>query len=83
MISLETLNKWLASAHGNEHLEFKKAERQYDTTKLLRYCVAFANELGGYLILGVTDTVPRKVVGTHAFTNIGEIKSFILNKLHF
>ena len=42
-----------------------------------------ANERGGHLVLGVSDKPPRKVVGTQAFLNIGEIKSYILSKLHF
>ncbi len=81
MITLETLESWL-SAKEDEHLDFKEAKNQYDTKKLLRYCVAFANEGGGYLILGVNDK-SRQVVGTNAFQNIGEVKSSILNKLHF
>ena len=42
---------------------------QFDNRKLYRYCVAIANEGGGYLILGVTDKPPRSVVGTAAFNN--------------
>ena len=49
----------------------------------MRYCVALANEKGGHLILGVTDKPPRKVVGTNAFPNIGEIKTKIYDRLHF
>lgn len=83
MVTLEQLMNWLPTLHENEHLEFKEAKQQYDMNKLLRYCVAFANELGGHLVLGVSDGMPRKVIGTNAFLNIGEIKSQILNKLHF
>jgi ATP-dependent DNA helicase RecG len=54
MITLENLEKWLNEPAETEHLEFKEAKQQYDTTKLLRYCVALANEGGGYLILGVS-----------------------------
>lgn len=81
MTTLEMLETWLSSQE-DEHLDFKEAKAQYDINKLLRYCVAFANECGGYLILGVSDK-SRKVVGTNAYQNIGEIKSQILNKLHF
>jgi ATP-dependent DNA helicase RecG len=81
VISLETLERWLSRAAENEHLEFKEAKQQYDSIKLLRYCVALANERGGYLVLGVTDKVPRKVVGSAAFQNVGETKSWILEKL--
>ena len=81
MTTLETLNRWLADAPENEHLEFKEAKQQYDTTKLLRYCVALANEGGGHLVLGVSDKRPRQVVGTQAFQNRGEITARILEAL--
>lgn len=81
MISLETLERWLAGTPEGEHLEFKEAKQQYDTTKLLRYCAALANEQGGYLVLGVSDKMPRRVVGSQAFQNTGEIKSKILEAL--
>ncbi len=81
MISLESLARWLVETPEGEHLEFKEAKQQYDTTKLLRYCAALANEQGGYLVLGVSDKLPRRVVGSHAFQNTGEIKSRILETL--
>lgn len=81
MISLEDLQHWLSGAPETEHLEFKEARQQYDTTKLLRYCVALANEGGGRLVLGVSDKPPRKVVGTSAFANTGQIKARILEAL--
>lgn len=81
MIMLDTLNHWLVSAPESEHLEFKEAKQQYDTTKLLRYCVALANEGGGHLVLGVTDKRPRHVVGTQAFLNPGDITARILAAL--
>ncbi|AFZ14563.1 putative transcriptional regulator [Crinalium epipsammum PCC 9333] len=86
MITLETLEKWLNAPAETERLEFKEAKQQYDTTKLLRYCVALANEGGGYLVLGVTDKLPRRVVGSQAFlspTDLNDIKSRIVDKLRF
>lgn len=83
MITLETLSRWLNKPREDEHLEFKEAKQQYDTTKLLRYCVALGNEGGGHLVLGVTDKSPRKVVGTQAFQNTGDIKARILEALRF
>ncbi|MEI8096429.1 MAG: ATP-binding protein [Spirochaetales bacterium] len=56
----------------SEHLEFKKATNTFHLDDVYSYTVALANELGGKLILGVDDTVPRKVVGTKAF--VGEIE---------
>lgn len=84
MISLDTLTRWLAAPAESEHLEFKEAKLQFDTAKLLRYCVALANEGGGHLVLGVSDKLPRRVVGTQAFvaaTDLNDIKSRIVDKL--
>ena len=50
-----------------ENLEFKEARNRYDFEKLTQYCVALANEGGGKIILGVTDSRPRRVVGSNAF----------------
>lgn len=83
MITLEQLNRWLLDVPENEHLEFKEAKQQFDTGKLLKYCVALANEGGGYLVLGVSDKPPRRVVDTQAFLITGDIKARILNALHF
>ncbi|QLE55926.1 ATP-binding protein [Nostoc sp. TCL26-01] len=86
MITLETIEKWLNAPAETENLEFKEAKQQYDTTKLLRYCVALANEGGGYLVLGVTDKRPRRVVGSQAFpssTALNDIKAVIVDKLRF
>ncbi len=83
-ITLEILHRWLLLPTETENLEFKEAKQQFDSTKLLRYCVAIANERGGYLVLGVTDKPPRQVVGTQAFsndTNLNSIKSRIVEKL--
>lgn len=84
MISLDLLTRWLSAPAESEHLEFKEAKQQFDTTKLLRYCVALANEGGGHLVLGVSDKLPRRVVGTQAFvaaTDLNDIKSRIVDKL--
>lgn len=84
MITLDTLTHWLAAPAESEHLEFKEAKQQFDTTKLLRYCVALANEGGGHLVLGVSDKLPRRVVGTRSFAaaaDLNDIKSRIVDKL--
>jgi ATP-dependent DNA helicase RecG len=86
MITLATVESWLVLPSENERIEFKEAKLQFDTTKLLKYCAAIANELGGHLILGVTNKLPRQVVGTQAFpseASINNIKSRILDKLKF
>ncbi|HEY1954048.1 MAG TPA: ATP-binding protein [Polyangiaceae bacterium] len=82
-ITLDELDQWLASPSEDEHLEFKEAKNQFDTNKLYDYCVALANEGGGKLVLGVTDKRPRRVVGSQAFLNTGDIATKILERLHF
>ncbi|WP_369075966.1 AlbA family DNA-binding domain-containing protein, partial [Streptomyces albidoflavus] len=48
------LHQWLLEPEG-QRLEFKEAKQRYDFEKLLKYCVALANEGGGAIVLGVTD----------------------------
>jgi ATP-dependent DNA helicase RecG len=85
LISLDALQQWILAPAESEHLEFKEAKHQFDTVKLLKYCTALANEKGGRLILGVSNGLPRKVVGTHVFpseTSLNDIKARIVDKLH-
>lgn len=72
----------LMKAKEAEHLEFKEAKERFDFEKLVRYCVALANEEGGRIILGVTDKKPRQVVGTQAFSNMERTKAGLLERLH-
>lgn len=70
--TLAMLERWLNEIE-DEHLEFKEAKTQFDSTKLTRYCVALANEGDGYLIFGVSDKKPRVVVGT-AINSLDRLK---------
>lgn len=63
----EQIDLWRQSASEHPRLEFKEAKAQFDNRKLYEYCVAMANEGGGYLLLGIADKPPRPVVGTLAF----------------
>jgi ATP-dependent DNA helicase RecG len=84
MITLDTLARWLMAPTETEHLEFKEAKQQFDSTKLMRYCVALANEGGGHLVLGITDQKPRVVVGSQAYATdeyLNDIKARIVEKL--
>jgi predicted HTH transcriptional regulator len=65
--SPEQIDLWRQVASEHPRLEFKEAKTQFDNRKLYEYCVAIANEGGGYLILGVADKPPRPVVGSQAF----------------
>jgi len=78
---LQQLESWLTSKE-NEHVEFKEAKQRYDFEELVNYCVAFANEGGGRLILGVSDKRPRRVVGTDAFKNIERTKLGVVERIH-
>lgn len=60
------LEEWMKGKEG-ENLEFKRAETRFSHTELCKYCSALANEGGGRIILGVTDSRPRQVVGSKAF----------------
>jgi ATP-dependent DNA helicase RecG len=86
MVTLANLEDWLKTPIETEKLEFKAAKNQYDLTKVMQYCVALANEGGGYLVLGVTDRPPRQVVGSQAFQSaqvLSDLKARIVEKLRF
>jgi len=80
---MQELDRWISASRENEHLEFKEAKQQFDVARLFRYCVAIANEGGGKLILGISDKIPRKVVGSEAFRNTADIAEKIFVKLRF
>jgi len=80
-ISLEQLQAWMDSDE-DEHLEFKEAGRRYDFEKLVKYCAALANEGGGRIILGVSDSRPRRIVGTEAFRSLERTKAGLIERLH-
>jgi predicted HTH transcriptional regulator len=64
-------------------LEFKEAKNQYDNEKLFEYCVALANEGGGKMLLGVSNVLPRNVVGTKAFNDPFEMETKLFETLGF
>ena len=78
--TIDQLNSWMTNKE-NEHLEFKEAKTGFDTDRLTKYCCALANEGGGHMILGVTDQIPRKIVGSNAFENLEDIKSKLIQRL--
>ena len=50
-ITAEQIDLWRSVQSETQNLEFKEAKTQYDNKKLYKYCVALANEGGGYLVL--------------------------------
>jgi predicted HTH transcriptional regulator len=66
----EQIDIWRQAPREQQRLEFKEAKQQFGNQKLYEYCVALANEGGGFLVLGVADKPPRPVVGTEAFRDL-------------
>lgn len=79
--TLKQLQEWIDLPRETPNLEFKAAREQFGFDKLLRYCVALANEGGGKLILGVSDAPPRQVVGTSAFQSPQHVQTKVFDKL--
>lgn len=76
----DQLQQWFLEPEG-QRLEFKEAKQKYDFDKLLKYCVALANEGGGTIVLGVTDKRPRKIVGSLAFDDPGRTEAGLHQRL--
>lgn len=79
----EQIDIWRAAPSEHGRLEFKEAKNQFDNDKLKQYCVALANEGGGYLLLGVADKPPRAVVGTAAFNDPVGMETKLFQALGF
>ena len=79
-VSIDELHAWM-NAREDERLEFKEAKMQFHFEKLLKYCVALANEGDGKMILGVTDRRPRTVVGSRAFPDLERTKAGLIERL--
>ena len=79
-VSTNELQTWL-NAREDEHLEFKEAKANFHFETLVKYCVALANEGGGRMILGVTDKLPRTVVGSRAFPDLERTKAGLIERL--
>jgi predicted HTH transcriptional regulator len=82
-ITPEQIDIWRNVRSETQHLEFKEAKTQYNNEKIYKYCVALANEGGGYLVLGVTDKPPRKVVGSQAIQNLIDMAAKVFTAVGF
>lgn len=78
--SVQQVEAWLA-AEEDENLEFKEAKTNFHFDKLVKYCAALANEGGGSIVLGVSDRMPRRVVGTSAFADLERTKAGLVERL--
>jgi predicted HTH transcriptional regulator len=79
----QQIDLWLNVSTEHQRLEFKEARTKYNPDKLNKYCVAIANEGGGQLLLGVSDTRPRQVVGTQAFLNVVDVAERLFTAVGF
>ena len=86
-MTLDDLERLLLLRSENEHVEFKEAKTSFHFEKLVDYCVALANEGGGRIVFGVTDKLPRTVVGSHAFSlpehTVGSIYERLKVRVHW
>ena len=76
----ETIEELLNAPEG-EHYEFKEAKNRMDFQEASKYCCALANCGGGKLVLGITDSRPRKVVGSTAFDQPERTRNGLIEKL--
>lgn len=79
----DDLRALIISAGEGERLEFKEAKASYNKEKLCEYVSALANEGGGALVLGVTDLLPRTIVGTGAFSNLDDLKRYVFAQMNW
>ena len=92
---MSTITELSLLREREDHIEFKKAEHnfpfaggQHDDPKerrkcVLGYIVAFANERGGRLVLGMEDHFPHAVSGSDfAAGEIGNLEDEIYKRLH-
>ncbi len=90
-----TIEKLRGMRESEDHVEFKRCQQGNlsfngaDKTKpsdrrkcILGYVVALSNAGGGYLVMGMEDAFPHKVVGTRQSENaLGKLENDIYNAL--
>jgi ATP-dependent DNA helicase RecG len=82
-ITAAQIDQWRIVPTETQGLEFKEAKTKHDWIETLHYCVGIANEGGGHLIFGVSDKLPRKVVGTSAHPDVIKCADELFQTLHF
>ena len=80
MTTPEQFQAWLTGVEGRR-LELKTAAGGFHFEELVKYCVALGNEGGGTILLGVSDTRPRRVLGTPAFAEPGRTEAGLFQRL--
>lgn len=72
---------WLLNAKESENTEFKEAKNSFEFDELVRHSCAIANRGGGYVVLGITDKRPRRVVGSNAFEQPERTRAGLMDRL--
>ena len=80
-LTIDQLNQ-LRQAKEGENVEFKEARNNFHFDKLVKYCVALANEGGGKIVFGVSDKRPRAIVGSTAFPQPERTRAAIIERVH-
>lgn len=92
---MSTIQELSVLREKEDHIEFKEAAHNYPFAGgqhtdpknrrhcVLGYIVALANERGGRIVLGMTDKIPHKVVGSDfASGETGALEDEIYKRLH-
>lgn len=79
-MNYSTLQELLDAKEG-ENVEFKRAEKNYDFEKLVKYACAIANCGGGQVVFGITDKRPRQVVGSAVFEQPERTRKGLMERL--
>lgn len=78
---IEKLNQYCQISSETEWLEFKEAKNDFDFNKFGEYFSAISNEANlknqesGWIIFGITDKIPRKIIGTHYRTDSSSLNN--------
>lgn len=75
--SEDALRVAISAPSEDEGLEFKSAVGAFNKDKLCEYVSAIANSGGGSLVMGVSDTPPRRFIGTAAFTDLVGLRDYV------
>ena len=71
----------LLNAKEGENVEFKEAKNRFDFNELVKYASAISNLGGGYIVFGVSDKRPRKIVGSNAFEQPERTRKGLMDRL--
>lgn len=74
--------KYLVEVKEGEHIQFKEAKRRFSFDEALQCCCGLSNCGGGFLVFGISDKRPRRIVGTKAFDQPERTRRTLIDKLN-